>query len=158
MRMHLTHIWSSCRVAAVEKAEAAKINVVKAAEADAEAKFLQGQVGACTVARASPHQLLCRMQFLQCWAVFRDAPQTCRYASAVSAVSLLLLSTAANVWCRVLHGSGRRSSMACARVWCSSQSRSTTSQGEMHSGCCARPLSSMTTGSEFVFSSSLTSS
>lgn len=35
-----------CRVAAVEKAEAAKINVVKAAEADAEAKFLQGQVGA----------------------------------------------------------------------------------------------------------------
>jgi hypothetical protein len=34
-----------CRVAAVEKAEAAKINVVKAAEADAEAKFLQGQVG-----------------------------------------------------------------------------------------------------------------
>jgi hypothetical protein len=33
-------------VAAVEKAEAAKINVVKAAEADAEAKFLQGQVGA----------------------------------------------------------------------------------------------------------------
>ena len=37
-----------CRVAAVEKAEAAKINVVKAAEADAEAKFLQGQVGALT--------------------------------------------------------------------------------------------------------------
>lgn len=34
---------SRLRVAAVEKAEAAKINVVKAAEADAEAKFLQGQ-------------------------------------------------------------------------------------------------------------------
>ena len=32
-----------CRVAAVEKAEAQKIQVVKAAEADAEAKFLQGQ-------------------------------------------------------------------------------------------------------------------
>ncbi len=32
------------RVAAVEKAEAQKIQVVKAAEADAEAKFLQGQV------------------------------------------------------------------------------------------------------------------
>lgn len=31
------------RVAAVEKAEAAKINVVKAAEAESEAKFLQGQ-------------------------------------------------------------------------------------------------------------------
>ena len=30
-------------VAAVEKAEAQKIQVVKAAEADAEAKFLQGQ-------------------------------------------------------------------------------------------------------------------
>lgn len=32
------------RVAAVEKGEAHKITVVKAAEADAEAKFLQGQV------------------------------------------------------------------------------------------------------------------
>ncbi|MEW5305350.1 MAG: hypothetical protein WDW38_005610 [Sanguina aurantia] len=31
------------RVAAVEKAEAAKVNVVKAAEAESEAKFLQGQ-------------------------------------------------------------------------------------------------------------------
>lgn len=29
------------RVAAVEKAEAAKVNVVKAAEAESEAKFLQ---------------------------------------------------------------------------------------------------------------------
>ena len=43
-------VWSShhylrwcCRVAAVEKAEAQKIQVVKAAEADAEAKFLAGQ-------------------------------------------------------------------------------------------------------------------
>ena len=45
-----------CRVAAVEKAEAAKINVVKAAEADAEAKFLQGQVGALTGRRAAPTQ------------------------------------------------------------------------------------------------------
>ena len=32
-------------MAAVEKAEAQKIQVVKAAEADAEAKFLAGQVG-----------------------------------------------------------------------------------------------------------------
>lgn len=32
------------RLAAVEKAEAAKVTVVKAAEADAEAKFLAGQV------------------------------------------------------------------------------------------------------------------
>lgn len=32
-----------CSVAAVEKAEAQKIQVVKAAEADAEAKYLQGQ-------------------------------------------------------------------------------------------------------------------
>lgn len=33
-----------CRVAAVEKAEAEKIQVVKAAEGDAESKYLQGQV------------------------------------------------------------------------------------------------------------------
>lgn len=33
----------------MEKAEAAKINVVKAAEADAEAKFLQGQARFCAV-------------------------------------------------------------------------------------------------------------
>lgn len=32
------------RVAAVEKAEAEKVQVVKAAEADAEAKYLAGQV------------------------------------------------------------------------------------------------------------------
>ena len=37
-------MWVLRRVAAVEKAEAQKIQVVKAAEADAEAKFLQGQV------------------------------------------------------------------------------------------------------------------
>ncbi len=37
-------LWVLHRVAAVEKAEAQKIQVVKAAEADAEAKFLQGQV------------------------------------------------------------------------------------------------------------------
>ena len=36
---------SSRRVAAVEKAEAQKIQVVKAAEADAEAKFLAGAGG-----------------------------------------------------------------------------------------------------------------
>ena len=33
-----------CRVAAVEKAEAEKIQVVKAAEGDAESKYLAGQV------------------------------------------------------------------------------------------------------------------
>ena len=33
------------RVAAVEKAEAEKIQVVKAAEGDAESKYLAGQVG-----------------------------------------------------------------------------------------------------------------
>ncbi len=32
------------RVASVEKAEAQKVQVVKAAEAEAEAKYLQGQV------------------------------------------------------------------------------------------------------------------
>lgn len=32
-----------CRLAALEKAEAEKVQVVKAAEADAEAKYLQGQ-------------------------------------------------------------------------------------------------------------------
>ena len=32
-----------CRVAALEKAEAEKVQVVKAAEADSEAKYLQGQ-------------------------------------------------------------------------------------------------------------------
>ena len=36
------------RVAAVEKAEAEKIAVVKAAEGDAESKYLQGQVSAST--------------------------------------------------------------------------------------------------------------
>ncbi len=36
--------WAGGRVAALEKAEARKIQVVKAAEADSEAKFLQGQV------------------------------------------------------------------------------------------------------------------
>ena len=35
---------SHARVAAVEKAEAEKVQVVKAAEADAEAKYLAGQV------------------------------------------------------------------------------------------------------------------
>ena len=33
----------ACRLAALEKAEAEKVQVVKAAEADAEAKYLQGQ-------------------------------------------------------------------------------------------------------------------
>ena len=41
------HVWCLCRVAAVEKAEAEKIAVVKAAEGDAESKYLQGQVGPC---------------------------------------------------------------------------------------------------------------
>lgn len=36
--------WAGGRVAALEKAEARKIQVVKAAEADSEAKYLQGQV------------------------------------------------------------------------------------------------------------------
>jgi hypothetical protein len=37
-------VFDCCRVAAVEKAEAEKIQVVKAAEGDAESKYLQGQV------------------------------------------------------------------------------------------------------------------
>ena len=36
-------VGSLCRVAALEKAEAEKVQVVKAAEADSEAKYLQGQ-------------------------------------------------------------------------------------------------------------------
>ena len=44
------------RVAAVEKAEAEKIAVVKAAEGDAESKYLQGQV-------STPDHLVCPVQF-----------------------------------------------------------------------------------------------
>ena len=43
VRYMISLTWFACRVAAVEKAEAEKLQVVMAAQGDAEAKYLQGQ-------------------------------------------------------------------------------------------------------------------